>query len=84
MEAKFEEKLGMLVFSSADPALDIARDLEFFEGDFKTWLVQKADDSNDLQVSQPVARAWSCKGMESVTWFQHVHRNARLCARSVK
>lgn len=44
-----EEALGKLVFSSTDPALDIAKDLVTYDDDFCEWLNERADKCTDLE-----------------------------------
>ena len=47
-EADFEEALGVLVFSSVDPMLDIARNQEMYDEVFVEWVSKKADKCEDL------------------------------------
>ena len=48
-EADFEEALGVLVFSSVDPMLDIARNQEMYDEVFVEWVSKKADKCEDLE-----------------------------------
>ena len=43
------QALGKLVFSSTDPAIDIAKDLVTYDDDFCLWLNAKADACDDLE-----------------------------------
>jgi len=49
MQDQYEEALGQLVFSSADPTLDIARRIDFFDEAFVAWVDAKAEASDDLE-----------------------------------
>ena len=40
---------NQLVFSSMDPKLEIARNIEFYDEDFVAWVNAKADKSDDLE-----------------------------------
>ena len=48
-EADFDEALGVLVFSSVDPMLDIARNIDTYDDEFVTWVRAKADKCDDLE-----------------------------------
>eukprot|EP00614_Pseudopedinella_elastica_P011749 CAMPEP_0172592580 /NCGR_PEP_ID=MMETSP1068-20121228/11590_1 /TAXON_ID=35684 /ORGANISM="Pseudopedinella elastica, Strain CCMP716" /LENGTH=549 /DNA_ID=CAMNT_0013389641 /DNA_START=47 /DNA_END=1696 /DNA_ORIENTATION=- len=49
IEKEYDEALGILVFGSNDPTLEIARNMDFYDEKFQSWLTNKAEASTDLE-----------------------------------